>query len=121
MVDLVWRADLVDPPGVHDNDAIGERHRLNLVVRNVDCRRCDRLMNLLNLGAHLNAQFGVKVGERFVEEKYLGVANDRATHRNALALPARKLLRATIEKLGDVENTGGALYALLDFRFRKLL
>ena len=120
MVDLVWRADLVDPPGVHDNDAIGERHRLDLIVRNIDRCRRDLLMDFLDLGAHLNAQFGVEVGERLVEEKHLRVANDRAAHRNALALPARKLLWAAIQKLSDVENARGTLYPLFDLLSWKL-
>src|SRR5262245_54902928 len=115
------RANLVDPPRVHNDDAIGERHCLDLVVGNVDGSRRNRLMSFLDLGAHLDAQLSVEVGERLVEQKYLRIANDGAAHRHALALPAGKLFRATIEKLGDVKNTGGALDALLDLRFRELL
>ena len=36
-------------------------------------------------------------------------------------MPTRKLLRATIQKLGDVENAGSALDALLDLRLGKFL
>ena len=45
----------------------GQRHRLNLVVGDVDRRLAEALIKLLNLGAHLDAQFGVEIGKRFVE------------------------------------------------------
>src|SRR5277367_5624805 len=43
VVNLVWRADLVNPPGIHDDDSIGQGHRLDLVVGHIDCRRRDLL------------------------------------------------------------------------------
>jgi hypothetical protein len=45
----------------------------------------------LDLGAHLHAQLGVEVGQRLVEQEHLGIAHDRAAHRDALALAARQL------------------------------
>ncbi len=36
LVDLARGADLSDTAGVHDDDAVGERHRLDLVVRDID-------------------------------------------------------------------------------------
>src|SRR5437867_4417091 len=38
LVDLLRAAFLLDAPGVHDDDAIGERHRLGLIVRHEDAR-----------------------------------------------------------------------------------
>ena len=35
-IDLDRRADLLDAAAVHDDDAVGERHRLDLVVGDVD-------------------------------------------------------------------------------------
>jgi len=37
------------------------------------------------------AQLGVHVGQRFVEEERLRLTHQRATHRDALALPAGEL------------------------------
>ena len=37
-VDVGLRPDLLDPAGVHDDDAIRDRECLRLVVRHVDCR-----------------------------------------------------------------------------------
>ena len=41
VVELVGRADLLDPPALHDDDPVGQRHRLDLVVRDVDDRGRD--------------------------------------------------------------------------------
>ena len=41
MIKIVRRADLLDPPGVHHHDAVGERHRLDLIVGDVDRRRAE--------------------------------------------------------------------------------
>ena len=48
-------------------------------------------MEVLELGAGLDAELGVEVGERFVEEEDLGVADDGAAHGDALALAAAEL------------------------------
>ncbi len=39
---------------MHDGDAGGERHRLDLVVGDVDRRLVEPLIELLDLGAHLD-------------------------------------------------------------------
>ena len=119
MVDLMRRADLVDAPGVHDDDAIGQGHRFDLVVGDVNRGRRHLLMDLFDLGAHLHAQFGVEVGERLVEQKYLRVADDGAAHGDTLALAARQLLWPALEQLGDVENAGGGLHPLVDLGLRE--
>ncbi len=121
VIDVVRRADLLDLAAVHDDHPIGERHRLDLVMGDVDRRRRNFLVHLLDLGAHLDAQFGVEIGQRLVEQEDLGVADDGAAHRDTLALPARQLLRPAAEQVGDVENAGGILDPLLDLGLRKLL
>src|SRR5262249_21411638 len=45
---------------------------------------------------------------------------DGATHGDALALSAGKLLRTTGEQIGDIENARGMLDARANFRLRKL-
>lgn len=45
-------------------------------------------MQLLDLGTHVDPQLGVEVGEWFIEQEYLGIAHQRAAHRDALALTA---------------------------------
>ena len=61
-VDHVGRADLLDTAVAHHDDPIGKRHRLHLIVRDVDHRRLDSLVQLLDLGTHLHPQFRVQIG-----------------------------------------------------------
>ena len=78
VVDLARRAELLEHALLHHGDARGQRHRLDLVVGDVDDRRAEPLVQLLDLGAHLDAQLGVEVGERLVEQEELA---DRAPAR----------------------------------------
>ena len=114
MIKLLRRGDLLDRAAVHDHDAVGQRHRLDLVVGDVNRGGLDQLMHALDLGAHLHAQLGVEVRQRLVEQKHLRIAHDGATHRHALALPAGQRLRLAVEQLGDVENARGMVDALFD-------
>ena len=93
VVELERRADLLDAAVAHHDDLVGHRHRLDLVVRDVDRGRLQPLVQFLDLGAHRHAQLGVEVGERLVEQEHLRVAHDRAAHRDALALAAGELAR----------------------------
>jgi len=88
VIDLTWGADLLEDARVHDRDAIAHRHRLYLVVRDVDERGLQVAVKLLQLDSRLAAQLGVEVRERLVEKEDLGVAYDRAAEGHALALAA---------------------------------
>ena len=104
VVELERRADLLDAAVVHDDDAVGHGHRLDLVVRHVHGRRLQPLVQRLDLGAHRDAQLGVEVGQRLVEQEHLRVAHDGAAHRHALALAARQLARKALEVGLEVED-----------------
>ena len=66
------------------HDAVGERHRLDLVVGDVDHGLAEPLVQPLDLGAHLVAQLGIEVGERLVEqEQARGRARWRGRSRRA--------------------------------------
>ena len=87
------RALLLDHAVLHEHDPVGERHRLDLVVGDVDHRRGDLLVQPLDLAAHLVAELGVEVGERLVEQEDPRVAHDGAADGDALALAAGELAR----------------------------
>ena len=114
MIEVLRRRDLLDHAAVHDHDAVGERHRLDLVVGDVDRGGLHQLMHALDLGAHLHAQLGVEVRQRLVEQEHFRIAHDGAAHRDALALAAGERLRLAVEQLGDVEDARGMIDALLD-------
>ena len=107
VVELERRADLLDAAVVHHDDAVGHRHRLDLVVRDVDRRRLQALVQRLDLGAHRDAQLGVEVRQRLVEQEDLRVAHDGASHRDALALSAGELARKALQVRVEIEDLRG--------------
>ncbi len=89
---------------MHDGDAGGQRHRLDLVVRDVDRRLAEPLIKLLDLGAHLDSQVGVQNGKRLVEQEERGIAHQRPSHRHALTLAARELGGFAVKQTFDLQE-----------------
>ena len=114
VVEDLRRADLLEQAFVHDGDPLAHRHRLDLVVGDVDDGRLEPLVESRDLGARLDAQLGVEVGERLVHQEHRGLAHDGATERDALALAAGELLRLAIEELVELDGLGGLLDPALD-------
>ncbi len=69
LVKLHRAADLLDPAAVEDDDAVGERHRLGLVVGDIDHRRSEARVQARDLQPHLHAQRRVEIGERLVQQE----------------------------------------------------
>ncbi len=84
-------AELLEEAVVHDRDSVRHRHRLNLVVRHVDRRDAKILLELLQLGTHVQAQFRIQVAQRFIHQERLGFAYDRPAESDTLALSSAKL------------------------------
>ena len=120
VVEGLRRADLLEEALVHDRDPRAHRHRLDLVVGDVDDGRLEALVEAGDLGARLDAQLGVEVRERLVHEEDRGLAHDGATERDALALAAGELLRLAVEQLVELDGLGRLLDAALDLRLRDL-
>ena len=109
VVDDLRLVELLDRAMMHDRDARGERHRLDLVVRDIDGRLAHPQMQLLDFGAHVDAKLGVEVGERLVEQEKLGIANQRAAHRHPLPLAAGKLAGLAVQQRLDLQERRHAL------------
>ena len=116
VVELERRADLLDAAVVHHHDPVGHRHRLDLVVRHVDGRRLEPLVQRLDLGAHRDAELGVEIGQRLVEQEDLGIADDRPAHCDALPLSARELARKALQVWVEVQDLRRLGDALVDHR-----
>ena len=68
---LIRSTLLLDAPAVHQDDQIGECHRLALVVRDMHERNPELLLKALQLDADLNAQEGIECRQRLVEQQDL--------------------------------------------------
>ena len=91
LVDLRRRAELLDPAVAHHGDAIGHRHRLLLVVRDVDERRPDVTVDLGQLDLEPLAELQVERAERLVEQQDRRTLDERPRDRDALLLAAGEL------------------------------
>ena len=86
-------------------------HRLGLIMRHIDRGDAECVVQAADLDAHLLAQVGVQVGQRFVQQQHLGLDHDRARQRDTLLLPAGQLRRiavAQMPQLHHVEDRGRA-------------
>lgn len=91
-----------------------ERHGFDLIVRNVKARGRETRVQPLNFEAHLHAQLGVEIRQRFVEQEHRRLADNRAAHCNALPLTTRQFARLAFEQMFEFEDTRGISDARLD-------
>ncbi len=91
-------------PSLQHGDAVTHRHRLDLVVGDVDRRRAEPRLQAGDVGAGLDAQLGVEVRERLVHQEHARLAHDRAPHRHPLALATGERLGLTVEVGLEVEQ-----------------
>ena len=105
-VHLRRRADLPDAALVQDRDPVPHRHRLDLVVRDVDRGRSDRLLEVFELLARARPQLRVQVGERLIQEKDRGLAHERPGERDPLPFAPGELARLALQQRLDPEHRG---------------
>ena len=115
VVDLVRGRRLHQPAVAEDGDAVGERERLVLVVR--DEERGDVLAALdpAHLVAHRDPGRGVERGERLVQEQRARLERERARQRDTLLLAAGELGREPVAQArepDELEHLAGAPPAL---------
>ena len=115
---------LLHMAGVHHGDPVRQRQRLGLVVRHVDERDADLLLQVDELELHVLAQLGVEGGQRLVEQQHRRMRDQRARDGDALLLAARELVRIALaearephigERFGDfrARSARAAVFAIL--------
>src|SRR4051795_11822259 len=77
LVKALRRIDLLHDPLVQDDDALPERHRFRLVVRDVDRRHAEPAMELRELTSHLHPELRVEIRERLPPPEKLRGAGER--------------------------------------------
>ena len=116
VVDLGWNADLHHAAVAEHDDAVGERQRLGLVVGDVDRREPEVGVEPLELAPHLEAELGVEVRERLVEEQHPRLDGQRAGDRHPLLLAAGELARIARLILRELHQLEHPAHALSDLR-----
>ena len=108
LVELDRRAVLLDAPAVQQDHAVGHRHRLDLVVRDVHHRDAELALQRADLLPHFRAQLRVEVRQRLVHQAHRRLVDDRAAQRHALLLAAGELRRLAREQRRQPEQLGDA-------------
>ena len=103
-VKSVGIVDLLDAALVHHRDTIGSHHRLGLIVRDVNRRDAEFVVQPPDLKAHFFAQIGVEIGERFVEQQHSRLDDDGAGQGHALLLSATELGRVALGQVAHMDH-----------------
>ena len=112
--------DLLNETVLHNNDSRCHGHSLDLVVRNVNERGLNVLVQLRKLGSHRGTQLCVQVGQRLVKKEDLGLTDDSTPESDTLFLTAGQSLRLSVEQVGDVVDLSSLFNKLLDLVLRNL-
>ena len=120
LIQNLRRPNLLNIPMVHDGNPITDRHRLFLIMRHIDRRNADAVLNLLDDRAHLNAQFRIEIGKRLIHQQNIGRNGKCPGQGNALLLTTGKTFRHPVRILIYLHQLQKLLCLLLNFLFRKL-
>ena len=107
MIEFQRRSDLLDLPAVEHDNAIGESHGLDLIMRHIDHRRFEIAVQFGDFETGLHAQCGIEVGERFVKQECLRLAHNGAADRDALALATGKIGRLAVKQRFKLQDFRG--------------
>ncbi len=112
---LARGADLHRAAARHDHHLVGEGQRLDLVVRDVDQRELELVVDLLELAAQLPLQMRVDDGQRLVEEHGRHVlAHQAAAQRDLLLGVGRQAAGAALQHVRQLQHLGDAAHAFPD-------
>lgn len=99
VVDLERGADLIGAAGIHDDDPVGDRQCLLLVVRHEYRGDAELLLDLADLLPQRDADLCIERGERLVEEQHLRLDGEGAGKRHALLLSAGQLIGEAVRQM----------------------
>ena len=111
---------LARPIGHHD-DAVGQLHRLGEIVRDQQGRLVERLLDLRDLVAQQQARLLVECREGLIHQQNLGLRDERARDRNALAHAARQLRGKTLLERGEADHVDEMVCPVHALGFRDAL
>jgi hypothetical protein len=105
----------------HHHHLVRKRQRLDLVVRHIDQREFQLMVDLLQLAPQLPLQVWVDHRQRFVEQhrRYIG-SHQAAAERDLLLGVGRKTGGALVELAAQLQHLGDFADPLCDLLFRHL-
>ena len=110
---------LLQNTAIQNRHTVGERHGFDLVVRHVDGRGAEFVVETTDFLSHLMTQFRIQVGQGFVHQQHLRSTDKGSTERNTLTLPAAELLRFFVKVVLEFKHAGGFFDTSLHFSLGK--
>jgi hypothetical protein len=86
-------------------------------VRDVNEGRGEPPVELGDLGAHVDAQFRIEVGQRLVHQEHARLAHHGPPEGDALLLATGQLPRLARQQFLDTQNASDLACRIADFRF----
>ena len=105
-------------PRSHHRDAVGEAHRLALVVGHVEEGDANLVVDPVELDQHPLSQLEVERGERLVEQQHFRLVDESARDRHPLLLAAADLARLLARLVLELRQGQHARDLLVDPRSR---
>ena len=108
------RADLHDFTVLQHNDLVGERHRLDLVMRHINGGGIELAVEFGNLDTGIMTKRCIQVRQRFVKQEHIRVADNGTANGDALALAARERRRAPVQQMFHLQDFRSGFDAVPD-------
>ncbi|SUX76286.1 Uncharacterised protein [Citrobacter freundii] len=70
-----------------------------------------------DFNTHLHTQSGVEVRQRFIQQEYTRLGDQRSANRHALTLSAGKRFRFTLQQVRQLQNFRDLIHALIHHLF----
>ena len=103
-VQLHGGPELLQAPLVQHSDAVPHGHRFHLVVGHIN-RRCSQFsLQLDDSLVRARSEFGVEIAQRFIHQKYLGIARHGASEGDPLFLSAGQFLWPPLEQFREFQS-----------------
>ena len=96
--------DLLDARLIHDDDAVGHRERLFLIVRHVDEHQAELALEVAQLDAHPQLEEAVEVAERLVEQQRFRLGDEDPRQRHPLLLASGQGAWLTLGETGEADH-----------------
>ena len=121
IIDDLRFAELLDDTMVHDHDLVAHLHGFELVMRNVNRRRAHAVVQIAEFFGYLLAKLNIERTQGFVHEETFGLANDGATKRDFLPIPAGEATHGSVQYIFDLQYPTNLGDTVAHLRFRHAL
>ena len=101
IVEILRRAELFESPVVHHSHVIGQHEGLGLIMRDVDERRAECGLQLLELDLHVLAKLQIERAQRLIEEQKGRLQHQASRDGDPLPLAAGELVDSLVRRAAE--------------------